>query len=657
MATFYLDPVGGNDANAGTSYALRWKTFTTGATAARIAPGDTIRIMASPLPTSIGSCTWTYGSSTVTIPANVIKNVDMCESAWTASANVTASLNNSSMREGSNCVSLAVAAGFTTGKIAYRALGATTDFSSYQQLSFYIRHNISTLAASTVKICLCSDTTGDVIVDSFLVPLTNISSIWHAFTVDKGSALGSSIQSVALYADSDPGTVTFLIDDLIACKAPSSADSLSLTSVIGKKNGEGFFPIQSINGTTLKLDSHLNSVVSQARNYAGTSETVTSYKREAFSMDAVATSTASVNLLNDDGTAGNYITYSGGWNRTDMSTQESGEDCLSLFTVTNGLGYCFHGDTRSHVAMEYLGATHAYIGFQLGATPVNLKITSCHAYGCNQQGLTTSTKASFRVTNFYAHHNGSTGFQHNAGGPAFLNNIYAFSNAGTAGVDLSNTFRNFVDTVVSKQNGNYGFLMNGTMTVASNVVTADNGTSGLFNNGVNQLSNCLISESTEVTHSTTLTDSVLYSQKHDQTADNHVIFFDGGRISSETGSNRRTLSGIAWKFAPTATSRHEYFPLRLSMAKIACVASSLVTVKVWVKRDNTGITAKLVCVGGQIAGVTSDVTATASGVANAYEELTITFTPSEAGVVEIEAQVYGGTTYNAYFDDMTISQA
>jgi len=61
MATYYIDFEGGNDANAGTSFATRWKTITNGATAARIAPGDTIRIMASPDPTSIGNATWTGG--------------------------------------------------------------------------------------------------------------------------------------------------------------------------------------------------------------------------------------------------------------------------------------------------------------------------------------------------------------------------------------------------------------------------------------------------------------------------------------------------------------------------------------------------------------------------------------------------------------------
>ncbi len=37
MSTFYLDFEGGNDANDGTTFANRWKTINTGATAARVA--------------------------------------------------------------------------------------------------------------------------------------------------------------------------------------------------------------------------------------------------------------------------------------------------------------------------------------------------------------------------------------------------------------------------------------------------------------------------------------------------------------------------------------------------------------------------------------------------------------------------------------------
>lgn len=59
MAIFYIDPANGSDSNGGTSWADAWKTILNGATAARIAPGDIIRIAKSPDPTSIGAALWT----------------------------------------------------------------------------------------------------------------------------------------------------------------------------------------------------------------------------------------------------------------------------------------------------------------------------------------------------------------------------------------------------------------------------------------------------------------------------------------------------------------------------------------------------------------------------------------------------------------------
>lgn len=59
MSTFYIDLDNGSDAADGSSWANAWKTITSGATAARIAPGDTIRISKTPDPVSIGNGTWT----------------------------------------------------------------------------------------------------------------------------------------------------------------------------------------------------------------------------------------------------------------------------------------------------------------------------------------------------------------------------------------------------------------------------------------------------------------------------------------------------------------------------------------------------------------------------------------------------------------------
>ena len=97
MTIRYLDLVNGNDANDGSTFALRKKTLNS----ATYNSGDTVRVMASPDPTSLGqSATFTNGSDTITLASAVTANIDTCENAWTASANVTSTVSSSNFREG-----------------------------------------------------------------------------------------------------------------------------------------------------------------------------------------------------------------------------------------------------------------------------------------------------------------------------------------------------------------------------------------------------------------------------------------------------------------------------------------------------------------------------------------------------------------------------
>jgi hypothetical protein len=58
--------------------------------------------------------------------------IDDCEDAWTASANVTDANDTTYVRYGTNCRKLTVAAGFTTGIVAYE------NFSSYIYTCFLL---------------------------------------------------------------------------------------------------------------------------------------------------------------------------------------------------------------------------------------------------------------------------------------------------------------------------------------------------------------------------------------------------------------------------------------------------------------------------------------------------------------------------------------
>ena len=147
----------------------------------------------------------------------------------------------------------------------------------------------------------------------------------------------------------------------------------------------------------------------------------------------------------------------------------------------------------------------------------------------------------------------------------------------------------------------------------------------------------------------------LYSQNHDNTSGNHLIFTDFGQIQSNT-SVRYTNSGLSWALSPTSTNRSSTYPLDFEIAKIAVSANSLVTIKAWMRRTNILLTTGLRIKGGQIAGVSNDITSYMSAAADTWQQVTLSFTPTEVGVVEILAECYGGSTYTAYVDDLSITQ-
>ena len=340
MATLYLDLEAGSDAADGTSFANRKKTLAGASAIAQ--PGDTVRIMASTTPNSLGvDGTFAKGSTTITLASAVNAAIDTGETAWTASASVTTT-TSTTRKQGSLSTSIAPAAGFTTGLAAYKALGGATDFSSYQQISFWFQQTSGTLGGFDIK--LCSDAAGATPVDTLSVPAAVVLNGWNRVTINKGSALGASIQSVAFYVTTDSGAQTYILDNIVACKAPGTGE-LSHKTLIGKANSLGaggddsetWYAIRAIEGTTVTLDLLNSSNAGSTTNgrYWGTSETVTAY---SLFPSYVPTSVVSADLQwTAGGTDTQTMTISGGWDRTDMTTQGTGQTWLAVGNITSTL--------------------------------------------------------------------------------------------------------------------------------------------------------------------------------------------------------------------------------------------------------------------------------------------------------------------------------
>jgi hypothetical protein len=741
MATFYLDFEGGNDANDGTTFANRWKSITSGATAARTAPGDIIRIMGSPAPTSLGqTAVWTSqalqvqrgllgatnttpiaitsngshgystgdtvviastggntaangtweitvtGSTTFTLNGSagnaaytsggtvrlrnntrvklttaVTQNIASTGPGrvpWTASANITTSLDPGTFKQGTHCDVISIGAAFATGLAAYWPTG-TLDLSGYQQVSFWIYQNSGTIgAAGAIDLRLCSDTAGATAVNIISIPNLATTGRWMPVTVDLGTNLGSSIQSIALYVNTDNGAQLFAFNNIIACKASSAADSLTLTSLIGKNTtGETFWGIQSINGTRVMLDADTNATPTSTtvRGYYGTSETVTTWKRETIKLGPAASSTTALQTIQESGTEASPITYSGGWDRTAMSTQ----NLETWLDGVNGHGYGISFAT-SWLRLDQFMAGVKFNRFLSGSATQGTGLDCSFVAANNNTGNPAVSISQAGTVNALALcANASAPYDSASTGNQIVNLGKVYSNNATMNAFRQSLYSTL--TLEAYNSGSHGLGFSSSNGVkVKNSKFGDNGSNVSTEAGGNSATvyfyNCLFSDSTEVQTSTNGTEWFLYSQDHDQTAGNHKVFSHGYLISSAT-DQRKTASGISWKIQPTnVTSWNSSRPIQFSLAKVACSANNLVTIKAWMYRDNAGLTMRLVCKGGQIAGVASDVTASVT-TTNAWEEETITFTPTETGVVEITAEAWGGTTFSGWVDDMTISQA
>jgi hypothetical protein len=715
----------------------RWRTFASGATLVRTIPGDTIRVIASPDPTSLGqNGVWTsqiqqaakaISSSTNTTPISVTCNAHgystgdtivitghltntnangtweitntgvntftltgsagngvgssgtarLCNNmrvlltsavtaniastgpgraAWTSAggANVTASLNTVNTKEHARSDQITIAAGFTTGRAAFWATG-TLDLSGYQQVSFWIQQTGGTIgAAGAIDLRLCSDTTGTTAVNTISVPSLAAIGRWMPVTVNLNTNLGSNIQSIALYVNTDNGAQTFLLSNIIACKASSADDSLTLTSLIGKNTAtETFWGIQSINGTRVMLDAETNIIpsISSLRGYYGISETITTWKRETIKIGPSASASTAVISLLESGVEGSPTTYSGGWNRTDMSTKTS----ETWLDGVNGNGNGIVADSRNWMVIQ---------GFALTRFNNNISsnIGSWIVYDIIASNNSTNS-AIFTSQVSYGTYN--IGFIVSAGGPsisglrpnvtvsgAFVSNFSAmFISGNIAYVKGANS------SILFANNGSYGLNLSSGTAYISSLIFKDNPTSDIYTgqSGFQYLKDVALNSPTPVTGFGSYSDYLVTSQNDNQTANSHRIFMHGAIVSSAT-DQRNTNNGISWKIQPTNTERSANWPVTLSLAKVACAANSLVTVKAWMRRDNAGLTMRLVCKGGQIAGVVNNVTSSVVAV-NAWEEETVTFTPTETGVVEITAEAFGGTTFSGWVDDLTISQA
>lgn len=697
MAIWYVDLEGSAGSGNGTSFANRSNALATIVNAA--SAGDTIRVKQT-TPTSIGSATWTNNGNIVA--ASSLTKAIYNDGAWTAAnANVVtaASTTTTLRKQGANTTVITINSAFTPGKIAYFPVGGTQDYSGYQKVSFWLRSSIAITNINIYQIRLCSDALGDVAVNTLTLPSMFIpANSFIPIVLDNAAALGSSIQSVALYAPAtDPGIPTLYIDNMFATNNVSLLSLISTDSVGLPAVGSGWHSIRAItNGGDIELDVAPSSAISVVpRGYPGTTGSYTTYVSEGITNQTKQTATTTY-LFNftKAGTDGSPITISGGWNATDMSTRtglthvnngnmqgraialSAAYQVLENFILshTSGNTLAFGGDNQT--------ITNVFIVANAGNSTVAVgtrtfqTMTDC--YGAHGGiGLTSSSR---RATwnNCIATNNASFGLS-SWGAASFINNCKSVNNNDSGMYSAATDNATFSDcTLINNATGlefgdarNLNFV-HCTITSSTNyalffancsninfydITTANTGVAAIFTTTSQQfnLFSWKSSSETKVANFASYLGVAVISINNDGVADSHIIYFDDGNIQSTTAV-RHSAEGIAWQMKPTNTVRTEFYPLRSNIKAIPVKANVEHTASVWVRRDNTGLSMQF-GMGDQGVSGLSATAASMTALADTWEQLAITFTPLEDAVIDFYVTAYGGSTYTGYWDDFNITAA
>jgi hypothetical protein len=761
MATYYLDYVNGSDSSNGSNWANAWKTITLGSTAARVAPGDTIRIAKSPDPTSLGvhgqwTCgpipvytnitsstdatpievtstshglvtgdvaridghttntyangTWKvtrvddnkftltgsygngagagasgtctkYNSACVTLDTAVNLNIATCDlrSTWITAdgAKVTVTQDTADWKHGNSSTKFACGATLGVEKAAYytQSGGVLVDFSGYKQISFWIKTSVA-LAAGDFVLKLCSDTAGATPQTTINIPAISTVNRWYPITVNTASALGNAVKSVGLYQAVDKGAINIWLDNIVACKDATAADSLSLTSLISLNSAAqggtaGWLGIQSIDSTLIVLDMNTDSTPIAIKGWAGTTTHDTTYKRETIKTAQAATQTATVQTIQEAGTVGSMVTYEGGYNITNSNL-----DGETFFDGQLGYGTGLTVGV-SYIVINRLNFCRYFIGLNVGgAGSYQVNVPNLQSSNNNDYGVVINYVSNVNFTTVSSVcNNRINGINFKSGGTAtsyYASDIYfkLVSNCNGNGIPGAWT-------------GGVNFWNNHSCIFDEITLCACNDAMGLFIDScchtiirkVHTLGNSRSSNtsSTALTHGKGGHSLIINGTFDEGVGGDGTFFANYGGDDRVYVQNLKKFYGEfvigdfqtatkygaigAWRLYLFNAIRNSSYMVRYSLARFEVHNGVAVSADVMVSKSHaTNIYAQLVIPGLQVAGMDTDAIDVKADDTN-WEKLTVTGNPTADGIVELEMQVWyvGGAAYVYVDSEMIIT--
>lgn len=665
MTTWFLDPEGGNDGNAGTSFALRKKSVS----AMALAAGDAVRIIADFGSQNLGNGTWTDASGTVTLASAATMTLDNCETAWTPATNITATATGTNRKQGTNALQLAFASAFTTGLVAFKAV-SNLNLSAFSCVSMWLGTN-GTAMAQGLQLALCSDSAGATPIVTLPFPTWLVGNgTWPSqpFPIlfeNGGAALPSGVNSIAIYANGGkPFTGNVFIDNVIATTAYGAAGHVSHCCLLGKNTvGEPeWYPIMSIDGTTVVLGDFKDfSAAAPAKGYRGTTETVSTF---ALAPLRSRMTTTTAKIAGTSGTAIAPITWTGGWDRTAMASQTgttwlSGESVQSFgfdnlsslgwHQLTDStIGYAGYSNTALNCGNGFTGGMFHVAGIVNSLTPVSI----------------VSPRSTIDLDLGNLIHNGnpySTSGLQTGKYKLRIRRITGIAGNGFTVNDVNDDATADI-TVGSIDNCNFALApLTGTRIRIKGVTLKNNSTAtvNLAGPGGSQilLDRPVLGDTTLASFSSGLGQSIRCTNVAGNAWDNRVFTFGVTQTMTQGtvhGASAQSLSLLLNDFQAFLG-----LPYMARIARIACFAGSTVTFKAWMQRSTQFVNAGIMVQAGSVAGIV-DATAQGSAANNTWEQVTLNFTPTENGVVDVFAYLAAQATASAngtiaLFGDTSVS--
>ncbi len=326
---------------------------------------------------------------------------------------------------------------------------------------------------------------------------------------------------------------------------------------------------------------------------------------------AAASSSTQVQVVNSSGKSSAFLYISGGW---DLSTEtQTGQTWFRQMhgTFANRYGYGLYMTGKSYTNLDKLNFLRYSYGIYYYSSNNNT-ITSATCNSNNNSGIYyTSSSNNNTITSATCNSNNNYGIYYSN---SSNNNIYALSTTGNTMAGI------YAD-------------------IANNICHS-----------------ATIAESTKVAIGTT------YYANTRQYINNlggySYVYSNYATANSQNASAGGT--GKEWKLAITNAARNTVYPFYIPIARVAVASSGKVTVKVYFKKSGTGIAGGLRCRVNQVAWSdgTNDITVTCPNDTS-RNQVTLEFTPTEAGVVEIEAGAWyvNSTSQTIIIDDIEITQA